>query len=161
MKAMKKFIKDKILDIPLNRIIILTLMDICGMFAAGILSLYIRYDFKFMDIPRLFINTVMEAFPVNVIITILIYWLFRLYKSVWRYASDSELFNILVAVFICALIQPVIFLVMGVRMPFSYPFSMDFLCWLFPPALVFPTAFCVSCSTGGFSECRRARTLTA
>lgn len=126
MKAMKKFIKDKILDIPLNRIIILTLMDICGMFAAGILSLYIRYDFKFMDIPRLFINTVMEAFPVNVIITILIYWLFRLYKSVWRYASDSELFNILVAVFICALIQPVIFLVMGVRMPFSYPFFYGF-----------------------------------
>lgn len=131
MKAMKKFIKDKILDIPLNRIIILTLMDICGMFAAGILSLYIRYDFKFMDIPRLFINTVMEAFPINVIITILIYWLFRLYKSVWRYASDSELFNILVAVFICALMQPVIFLVMGRRMPYSYPFFYGFFMLLF------------------------------
>ena len=131
METMKKFIKDKILDIPLNRIIILTLMDICGMFAAGILSLYIRYDLKFMEIPRLFINTVLEAFPVNAVITVLIFWLFRLYKSVWRYASDSELFNILVAVFICALMQPVIFMFMGIRMPFSYPFFYGFFMLLF------------------------------
>jgi len=111
-----------ILRIPVTRIALLIISDLLAILLASVLSLYVRYDFHFMEVPREFWSAVLMAYPYNVVILLIIFNIFRLYKSVWRYASDTELINIAVAVFLCAAVQPVLCWLMKVRLPLSYPF---------------------------------------
>jgi len=121
---MKKLndIRIGILRIPVTRIILLIVSDICSIFLASMLSLYVRYDFRFMEVPTAFWEGALKAYVPNVLITLLVFTIFRLYNSVWRYASDTELVNNAIAVIICTIMQPVLFLLLDVHEPRSYPF---------------------------------------
>ena len=121
---MKKLndIRIGILKIPVTRIILLVLADLLAILLASVLSLYVRYDFKFMDVPRRFWEAVLECYIPNAVILLIIFYIFRLYKSVWRYASDTELVNNAVAVIISAILQPVLCWIFGTDLPDSYPF---------------------------------------
>lgn len=111
-----------ILGIPITRIIFLYVTDLLAILIAGFCSLYVRYEFRLMEVPAYFWETVLKAFPVNIILTLLVFHIFRLYKSVWRYASDAEVINVVLAVGICASAQPLIFWLLGGYEPRSYPF---------------------------------------
>lgn len=121
MKDLKD-IRIGILKIPLTRIILLVLSDLLAILISSVLSLYVRYDFQFMEIPRNFWDAVLGVYFYNVVITLIIFNVFRLYNSVWRYASDTELVNNAIAVVLCAAIQPIMFWIEKVRVPYSYPF---------------------------------------
>lgn len=121
---MKKLndIRIGILQIPITRIVLLVLSDMLSILLASVLSLYVRYDFKFMDVPRYFWEAALECYVPNVLVVLIVFNIFRLYKSVWRYASDTELVNNVIAVFLCAFMQPVICFVLGRKLPDSHPF---------------------------------------
>lgn len=110
-----------ILRVPLTRIIMLLAGDVAAILLATVLALYVRYDFRFLEIPQEFWYSAIEAIPVNILLTLLIFKIFHLYNSVWRYASDTELVNCLIAVAMCAIMQPVIFWIRDIRLPASYP----------------------------------------
>ncbi len=130
---MKKLndIRVGILRIPVTRIILLILSDCFAVLAASALSLYVRYDFKFMDVPREFWEAILEAYLPNLVIVFIVFNIFRLYNSVWRYASDTELVNNAIAVVICAIMQPVLFWLLDEYVPESYPFYYGFFLLLF------------------------------
>ena len=115
-----------ILKIPVTRIALLVVSDMVSILVASVLSLYVRYDFKFMDVPREFWVAVLDAYWYNAVIVAVVFAIFKLYNSVWRYASDTELVNNAIAVVICSIMQPVIFWIEGVRLPTSYPFFYGF-----------------------------------
>ena len=115
-----------ILKIPVTRIALLAVSDMVSILVASVLSLYVRYDFKFMDVPREFWVAVLDAYWYNAVIVAVVFAIFKLYNSVWRYASDTELVNNAIAVVICSIMQPVIFWIEGVRLPTSYPFFYGF-----------------------------------
>ena len=98
---------------------------------SSVLSLYVRYEFSFMDVQKEVWEAVLEAYLINVVITLIIFYIFRLYNSVWRYASDTELVNIIIAVVICAAMQPVIFWILNTHVPRSYPFFYAFFMMMF------------------------------
>ena len=120
-----------ILKIPITRIILLIMTDMITILLSSVLSLYVRYELKFMNVPREFWEAVLEAYFPNVLITLIIFYIFRLYNSVWRYASDTELINIMIAVVICSIMQPVLFWLLEERVPVSYPFFYGFFMILF------------------------------
>lgn len=126
-----------ILKIPVTRIALLMVSDLVAIMVASVLSLYVRYDFKFMDVPRGFWLAVLEAYIYNAIIVVAVFAIFKLYNSVWRYASDTELVNIAIAVVICSAMQPVIFWLEDVRLPMSYPFFYGFFLLIFTSAVRF------------------------
>lgn len=130
---MKKFndIRIGILQIPVTRIALLVLADMISIMLSSVLSLYVRYEFSFMDVQKEFWEAVLEAYLINVVITLIIFYIFRLYNSVWRYASDTELVNIIIAVVICAAMQPVIFWILNTHVPRSYPFFYAFFMMMF------------------------------
>jgi len=111
-----------ILQVPITRIALLVFADLLSILLASVLSLYVRYDFKFMDVKRQFWEAILQCYFPNVVILLVIFNIFRLYNSVWRYASDTELVNNVIAVFFCAIIQPVLCWLMGTKLPTSYPF---------------------------------------
>nr|WP_318684940.1 nucleoside-diphosphate sugar epimerase/dehydratase [uncultured Acetatifactor sp.] len=125
---MKKLndIRVGILKVPVTRIILLIVSDLVSILVASVLSLYVRYDFKFMDVPREFWEAVLRAYGYNAVIVLAVFAIFKLYNSVWRYASDTELVNNAIAVVICSIMQPVIFWIEGVKLPMSYPFFYGF-----------------------------------
>lgn len=138
-REMKKLrdVRVGILKIPITRIMLLIISDMLAILLASVLSLYVRYDFHFMDVPREFWQTILEVFPYNAVITLLIFYFFRLYNSVWRYASDRELVNSGIAVLICAVVQPVLFWMSGRRLPLSYPFFYGLFLLLFTAGVRF------------------------
>jgi FlaA1/EpsC-like NDP-sugar epimerase len=126
-----------ILKIPVSRIVLLVLCDLLSILLSTVLGLYVRYDFQFMEIPRSFWDAVLGVYVYNVIITLIIFNIFRLYNSVWRYASETELVNCAIAVVICAGMQPIIFWLEQVRVPISYPFLYGFFLMVFTAGVRF------------------------
>ncbi len=60
-------------------------------------ALFIRFDLKFTSIPREYLDVSKFFLPVYGLISILVFWRLKLYKSVWHFASYSELFRIILA----------------------------------------------------------------
>lgn len=115
MNQQKDFLK-----IPLNRIVALVFMDVMSVFIASFGALYIRYDFKMGDIDPKFTLHWERTIFLNILITLVIYVVWKLYKSVWRYASATELLNIILATSCSAVAQYVLCTVTQQYMPRSY-----------------------------------------
>ncbi len=130
MKSIRE-VKIGILQIPVTRIILLVTCDILGVLLASVLSLYVRYDFRFMEIPQDFWYGAIDMFLPNVLILLLFFTIFRLYNSVWRYASDAEMINNGIAVILCTLMQQIIFWIYNMDMPASYSLFYGFFLMIF------------------------------
>ncbi len=106
----------------LIRKIALISYDVMAVFLASALGLLARFDFRINNIDGLYLNSVKEYFLVNVLVTILIFIVMRLYNSLWQYASVSELENIIVACMLSAVTQIIGMSLMECRVPISYHF---------------------------------------
>ena len=104
------------------RIILLVLMDMLIITAAGPLAIYVRYNLFFEPQAIEFIENIFQYLPVNLILTVIVFAVFRLYQGIWKYASASDLVNIIVACLVSAVTQTVGMTLMGLRFPRSYPF---------------------------------------
>ncbi len=136
MKSLNE-IRVGFLKIPITRIVLLVVSDAAAILLASMLSLYARYDFQFMQVPRNFWEAVLEIYFLNILVTILVFYIFRLYQSVWRYASDTELVNNGIAVVFCAVMQPVLCILQSVKLPASYPFYYGFFLLIFTAGVRF------------------------
>ncbi len=108
------------LKIPLSRIFALVLADIMVVIGVSFLAIYVRFDFSFSAIPRVYMEMVEKLMPYNIVTTLLFFTLWKLYKSVWRYASATELVNIVFATTTNAIVQIIVCQVLGLNMPRSY-----------------------------------------
>ena len=97
--------KNNFLKIPINRIIALILLDIMSIVVASFVAIYIRFDFSFSAIPDEYLIKFEHIMPYNILLTLLFFTIWKLYKSVWRYASATELLNIVFATTCAAIAQ--------------------------------------------------------
>ena len=115
MKKERSFLR-----IPMNRIIALVLMDIMATLMSSFAALYLRFEFSFREIPKEYLTRYERNIPYTVGFTLLFFLIWRLYKSVWRYASATELLNISFATSSTALAQVILCHFTGWNMPRSY-----------------------------------------
>ena len=85
-------------------------------------ALWLRYDFQLSNIDPFFWQSIVEYLPINIICTVIINLIFRLYTSLWRFASIVELKNAVCAVFISSLIQWIGMKILDLPVPRSYIF---------------------------------------
>ena len=104
------------------RIILLVLMDMLIITAAGPLAIYVRYNLFFEPQAIEFIENIFQYLPVNLTLTVIVFAAFRLYQGIWKYASASDLVNIILACLVSAVTQTIGMMLMGLRFPRSYPF---------------------------------------
>lgn len=116
---MEKLIQDKAYKI---RATLLVLVDILVIQIASFMSLYIRYDFKFDDIERRFLASIVGYAPVNTIMVLIIFFLFQLYSSLWQYASVNEFIKIILASFTCFVMEVLEIIFLKYDVPRSHPF---------------------------------------
>ncbi len=112
--------KNNFLKIPMNRIIALLIMDTMSIVIASFAAIYIRFDFQFNAIPKEYMTKFEHILPFNIVITILFFVIWKLYKSVWRYASATEMLNIVFATSCTAVAQLAFCYLTNQRMPRSY-----------------------------------------
>lgn len=122
MKKTTNFLK-----IPANRIILLLLLDVMAILIASFGSLFLRYEFSIDAIQDNFMENYFDIIPFTIIVTLVFFWMFKLYKSVWRYASATEMVNIGLATTCASLFQTVFCFATDNLMPRSY----YFLYWFF------------------------------
>lgn len=108
------------LKIPANRIAILVILDVMSIVAASFAALYIRFDFSFANIEKQYMMQLEHILLPNILVTLLFYTIWKLYRSVWRYASANELINIVFATTCTAVAQVVYCYMLNQKMPRSY-----------------------------------------
>jgi FlaA1/EpsC-like NDP-sugar epimerase len=112
--------KKKMLKGQAVRVIALVLMDIMSIIVASFLAIYIRFDFNFKLIEKVYLSIYESTIVYNIILTLGFFVIWKLYRSVWRYASANEMINIVLASS-CAALGQYIFCCFSKRMmPRSY-----------------------------------------
>lgn len=112
--------KTSFLKIPANRIAILVILDVMSIVAASFAALYIRFDFSFANIDKRYMMQLEHILLPNILVTLIFYAIWKLYRSVWRYASANELINIVFATTCTSVAQVVYCYVLNQKMPRSY-----------------------------------------
>lgn len=101
--------------------------DMLAVCCCNFLSLILRYNFQLDDVPGYFWNAVWQHLPISIAITLLLFYCFRLYHSLWAYAGVSEMQNIVVASFMSAALQGATLFLLDRDVPKSYYFFNAFL----------------------------------
>ncbi len=91
----------------LYRRIGLLLYDIISVVAASYVAFLIRYEFSIGSIPEHFMTPVNRFLPINIALTLFIFYLFRLYNSLWAYAGQKELQNLVMACVISGIVNAI------------------------------------------------------
>ncbi len=69
----------------------LIIYDILSVTASSFLAILLRYDMHLDEIPDQFLMPIRNFLPVNILITMGIFYLFRLYHSLWAFAGENEM----------------------------------------------------------------------
>ena len=100
--------------------VLLGLYDYVAMCLSYFLALWIRYDCRFSNIPLLYRNAWRMFVPAWAMVGLVIFIVFRLYNSVWRFASFTELIRIFLASLVASALHAWGITVLLYRMPMSY-----------------------------------------
>ncbi len=106
----------------LYRILLLVLMDVIVITFSGPIAIYIRYNMFFESGAIIFIENIFCYLPINLVITLMAFACFRLYQGIWKYASASDLANIIGACLVSTITQALGMYFMKLPFPRSYPF---------------------------------------
>ena len=104
----------------------LAVYDAVAIATAYFLGLMLRFDFQYSKILDYYLEAYKRFIPYYIVFCLALFWLLRLYRSIWRYASFSELARILTASAISCAVHVFgirLFLGSGLpvnRMPISY-----------------------------------------
>ena len=102
------------------RVSLLLCYDIGAILLAEYCALLIRFEFRPSLIKDVFLDSMLHYSFINILCTLLIFSLFSLYESLWRYASVTELLNTVLACVLSAMVQIVGMYMLQYRMPRSY-----------------------------------------
>ncbi len=100
--------------------LLLALYDVVMSAGAYFAALWIRFDCRFSQIPENFLNSWLKFAPAFAVVTVILLWSFKLYRSVWKFASFTELERTLAAAVILGGIHTVGITLIFERMPASY-----------------------------------------
>ena len=96
------------------------LYDIFAVSIAYFLALWIRFDCHFSEIPDYYVHTWLKFAPIYAAVCLVVFILFHLYKSIWKFASFVELKRVAYASLILGIFHTVAITLIFQRMPISY-----------------------------------------
>ncbi len=100
--------------------ILLVIYDLVAVNGAYFIALWARFDFNISHIPSIYINTFLNFLPIYSVFCILVFYICKLYRSLWRFASFSEFFRVCAVTIITSLFQIAMTMLFFDTMPRSY-----------------------------------------
>ena len=100
--------------------IFLMVYDFLAVVAAYGLALWLRFDGHFKSIPHQYWDPYTRIILPYAVFCILVFWLFRMYRSMWRFASFVELERTFTASLLTSVLHTAAITLLFQRMPISY-----------------------------------------
>ena len=101
-----------------TKILVLILLDILVLILSSFLAIALRFDFT--GVPELYIDNIYQYLLVDIVILIIVNIFYRIYSSIWSYASIVELIGIAFACTTFILIEYIYKTLFTISMPGSY-----------------------------------------
>ena len=101
------------------KVIFIMMLDVLATVVSFFLGLWFRYDFSFAEIRPVHMEGFLSAIGLWCVITLLVFWIFRLYNSIWAFVSTPEVFRITGAYVVLGVIGVLVFHFDGNLMPRS------------------------------------------
>ena len=99
---------------------LMVIYDIVVVNMSYFLALWLRFDAVFSRIPATYLDAFRNFAPIYTVFCLLIFVWQRLYKSLWRFASFTELVKLLIATVLTTAFHIIAITVFFKRMPLSY-----------------------------------------
>lgn len=104
----------------LPRAILMGVVDVISILVSFFAALWVRFDFRMGQIPEGYLQGYGQTIGIWCAVCVFVFLLFRLYSSVWSYASVHELFRVVCAYAVLAGLGLIWLLFSDVHMPQSY-----------------------------------------
>ena len=101
----------------LSKLLLIIALDVLATMGSYFLGLWIRYDFSFGEIRSVHLTGYLSAIGPWCAVTVLVFACFRLYSSIWAFVSTSEVFRIVGAYIVLAVLGVALFHFDGLLMP--------------------------------------------
>ncbi|WP_044913843.1 polysaccharide biosynthesis protein [Butyrivibrio sp. WCE2006] len=108
----------------------LIVYDVLSIIIASYMALLMRYEFNIDLVPYEFMEPVNDYLVINVVISLIVFYFFRLYNSLWAYAGENELQNLVFACVTSGIANAIglqFFRIGRVTVPQSYYFLYTFI----------------------------------
>lgn len=102
--------------------LLLIAYDFLAVIMSYFLALWIRFDCEFSEIDLPYLHTYYRTILIYALACVAIFSMLRLYKSIWRFASYTELLRMICATVITVVVYSIMVNVFIMRMPVSYYF---------------------------------------
>ena len=88
----------------LHRRIVLIIFDIMTVCVSSVIPLWLRFIDE-ETIPDIYMGSAWDFLLINIVITLIVFYFFKLYQSLWAFAGPTEAQNIVAACFLCAVLN--------------------------------------------------------
>ena len=99
---------------------LLMLYDLFVIHASYFLALWLRYDCEYTRIPSRYLTPYMRYITLYAVLCVALFWVCRLYHSIWRFASYTEFVRTLFVSAAASLVYSTLLTLAVQRMPLSY-----------------------------------------
>jgi len=104
----------------LQRMLLLTLLDLLSIAAAYLFALLLRFDFQFSEIPAAYLRGFLDTVVVWSFCSVAVFMLCKLYHSILSLASIAELTGVIKAYLLLIPVHLALIWLFGMEMPRSY-----------------------------------------
>lgn len=100
--------------------LLLMVYDFAAVIVSFGIALWLRFDCKVTSVEPQYLTTYTKTIIIYALFCLVVFWFLRLYKSIWRFASYSELMRVILATVVTGVIYTGSLLVFNLHMPVSY-----------------------------------------
>lgn len=100
--------------------LLLMVYDFAAVIVSFGIALWLRFDCKVTSVEPQYLTTYTKTIIIYALFCLVAFWFLRLYKSIWRFASYSELLRVILATVVTGVIYTGSLLVFNLHMPVSY-----------------------------------------
>lgn len=111
--------------------LVVALLDIISMVAASFVALWIRYEFSLLLVPADIMSLSLYNLIFHIATCLIVYYIFRLYHSIWRYVGTSEVIRIVLAYIVLGPVLIIEHYLLHLYLPRSYyliMYVLNFIC---------------------------------
>ncbi|MCD7833859.1 MAG: polysaccharide biosynthesis protein [Lachnospiraceae bacterium] len=98
----------------------LMLYDAAAIAVSYFIGLWLRFDFRYTDIPLEYLHSYTNFILVYIAASIVFFSFMRMYRGIWRFAGFHELLRYAASSLIASIVHGILITVLLRRMPFSY-----------------------------------------
>ena len=100
--------------------LLLMVYDFAAVIVSFGIALWLRFDCKVTSVEPQYLTTYTKTIIIYALFCLVVFGFLRLYKSIWRFASYSELMRVILATVVTGVIYTGSLLVFNLHMPVSY-----------------------------------------